>query len=36
MNTAWAIIFGGMILAAIASIFFLWSRFCKFGIIRKI
>ena len=35
MNTAWAIIFGGMILAAIASIFFLWSRFCKFGIVSK-
>lgn len=36
MDIRWAIIFGGAILGAIASIFFLWSRFCKFAIVRKI
>lgn len=36
MDLRWAIIFGGAILGAVASIFFLWSRFCKFGIVKKV
>ena len=36
MNTMWGIIFGGALLAAIGSVIFLWSRFCKFGIVNKL
>ena len=32
----WGFIFGGAIIAAILSIFFLWTRFCKFGIVQKL
>ena len=36
MNTMWGMIFGGAALAAIGSVIFLWSRFCKFGIVNKL
>ncbi|MBR4342667.1 MAG: metallophosphoesterase [Lachnospiraceae bacterium] len=35
MRTPWGFIFGFGIAGALASVFFLWSRFCKFGIVRK-
>ena len=36
MNTMWGVIFVGAILGAIASVVFLWTRFCKFGIVGMI
>ncbi len=32
----WGFVFGGMAIAAIAGIIYLWTRFCKFGIVRKL
>ena len=36
MNTMWIIIISGMILGAVFSVFFLWSRFCRFRIVKRL